>query len=58
MGLPQMNILTIKRKQKGYSEAEMLKLLGISLRTSRTYEKPNHEMNEWLVNAVNELESK
>ena len=53
-----MNTLTIKRKQKRYSESEMLSEIGISLSTYRRWEKPEHEMNEWLVNAVNELESK
>ncbi len=53
-----MNKLTIKRKQKGYSEDEMLSALGVSLRTYRRWEKPEHKMNEWLIDAVNNLESK
>lgn len=53
-----MNELTIIRKQKGYSENEVLKATGISLRTYRRWEKEGHVMNEWLVNTVNKLESK
>tara|TARA_R110001583_G_scaffold109400_1_gene258101 strand:- start:10056 stop:10217 length:162 start_codon:yes stop_codon:yes gene_type:complete len=53
-----MNILTIVRKQKGYSESEMLKAIGISLRTYRNYEKESHVMHEWLIRTVNNLENK
>ncbi len=53
-----MNELTITRKQKGYSESEMLKAIGISLRTYRNYEKKSHVMNEWLIRTVNNLENK
>lgn len=53
-----MNELTITRKQKGYTQSEMLKVIGISLRTYRNYEKESHKMNEWLIRTVNNLENK
>lgn len=53
-----MNILTITRKQKGYSESEMLKAVGISLSTYRRWEKESHAMNDWLIRTVNNLENK
>lgn len=58
MQVTTMNELTIVRKQKGYSESEMLKAIGISLRTYRNYEKESHKMNEWLVRTVKGLEDR
>ena len=52
-----MNELTIKRKQKGYSQQELLDVLGISLSTYRRWEKEGHQMNAWLNDKVDQLES-
>ena len=53
-----MNELTIIRKQKGYTQQEMLDCIGISLSTYRRWEKEGHSMNKWLVDKINGLENK
>ena len=53
-----MNELTRKIKAKGYTLAEGLKALGISLSTYRRYNKEGHKNNKSLKIWVDALENK
>lgn len=53
-----MNNLTRKIKSKGYTLAQGVKALGISLSTFRRYEKEDHKQHDDLIVWIDELESK
>ena len=53
-----MNILTKKIKDKGYSLAEGLEAIGISLSTYRRWEHDNNANNKFLACIIDDLEGK
>jgi transcriptional regulator with XRE-family HTH domain len=53
-----MNELTRRIKAKGYTLAEGVKALGLSLSTHRKYEKESHPQHANLVLWIDELENK
>lgn len=53
-----MNQLTQKIKAKGYTLAQGVKALGMSMSTFRKYEKTDHKQHGDLIIWIDELEDK
>jgi len=53
-----MNTLTKKIKANGYKLNEFVRVIGVSLRTYRKYEKVDHVEHDWLVGEIDKLERK